>query len=159
MPARFQEVAPGIFADVAHNPAKTRALATTMGEALADRHIVLVLGITERKDHRSILRPLASAVDAVVFTKSRYRGVDPGRLCDIWVSLKDGSPPAEVVADPRDALRRARDLAGEEGAVVVTGSTFVVDEALNPEGDILESNATYRPPGEASLDRNPASDA
>ena len=36
--------------------------------------------------------------------------------------------------------------------VVVTGSTFVVDEALNPEAGLLESNALYVPPGEARGD-------
>ncbi len=155
MPARFQEVVPGVFADVAHNPAKTRALASTIGEALPGRRTVLVMGITEKKDHRNILRPLAGVVDAVVFTKSRYRGVDPQRLRRIWDTLGAGSSPSDVVMDPREALERGRMLAGDGGAVVVTGSTFVVDEALNPERDILESNATYVPPGEAAMDRDP----
>ena len=153
MPARFAEVVPGVFADVAHNPAKMRALASTIVEELSGRMTVLVLGITEKKDHRSILRPLVAAVDGVVFTRSRYRGVDPGHLLGIWISLDGDARSAEVVQGPMEALDRARALAGEGGAVVVTGSTFVVDEALNQEREILEANATYRPPGEVTRDR------
>jgi folylpolyglutamate synthase/dihydropteroate synthase len=156
MPARFEEMRPGTFADVAHNPAKMRALAQTMDEVLGDRCKVLVVGITEKKDHASILRPLAGVADGVVFTRSRYRGVDPGRLLELWARLEGATPLADVVESPRMALGRARELAGEGGAVVVTGSTFVVDEALNPDAAVLEANATYVPPGEVYEGRDPA---
>jgi dihydrofolate synthase/folylpolyglutamate synthase len=148
MPARFQEFRPGLFADVAHNPAKTRALASTMMEVLEGRRTVLVVGLTDKKDAPSVLAPLAGAVDAIVFTRSRYRGADPQGLLDAWLDLEDAGT-GEVVDAPREAMARALELAGPEGAVVVTGSTFVVDEALNPDADILEANALYLPPGEA----------
>jgi dihydrofolate synthase/folylpolyglutamate synthase len=148
MPARFQEYRPGVFADVAHNPAKTRALASTMDEELGDRRRVVVLGLTDKKDAPEVLAPLVGVADALVFTRSRYRGADPAGLQAAW-ELMDTPTPVEVVDSPRDALARAIDWAGEGGAVVVTGSTFVVDEALNPEADLLEANALYTPPGEA----------
>jgi dihydrofolate synthase/folylpolyglutamate synthase len=148
MPARFQEFRPGVFADVAHNPAKVAALAATMDEELGARRRVVVLGLTDKKDGPSVLAPLVGVVDALVFTRSRYRGADPGSLLEAWKGL--GAPsPAEVVVTPRDALERAIEWAGEGGTVVVTGSTFVVDEALNPEAELLEANALYVPPGEA----------
>lgn len=147
MPARFQEVRPGLFADVAHNPAKTRALAATMGEELEGRRIVLVMGLTDKKDAPSVLAPLAGVVDDVVFTRSRYRGTGPEGLLEAWKGI-EGTGPAEVVDAPEAALARAVELAGRGGVVVVTGSTFVVDEALNPEAEVLEANALYVPPGE-----------
>ncbi len=92
-------------------------------------------------------RALVPVADAIVFTRSRYRGADPRKLRRIWTSL-DGDPKeAVVVMRPRDALARARELAGADGAVVVTGSTFVVDEALNPDDWLMEANAEYVPPG------------
>jgi dihydrofolate synthase/folylpolyglutamate synthase len=148
MPARFQEFRPGIIADVAHNPAKMTALATTMDEELGDRRRVVVLGLTDKKDAPGVLAPLVGVADALVFTRSRYRGADPSGLLNEWEQM-DTPSQAEVVDSPRDALERAIEWAGEGGAVVVTGSTFVVDEALNPEAELLEANATYVPPGEA----------
>jgi dihydrofolate synthase/folylpolyglutamate synthase len=156
MPARFQEVRPGVFADVAHNPAKMRALASTIDEVLAGRSTVLVVGITEKKDHPSILRPLTKVADGIVFTRSRYRGIDPSTLLMIWRELKDATSVAKVVDGPREAVETALRMTGEEGAVVVTGSTFVVDEALNPDRAVLEANATYVAPGEAYEGRNRA---
>jgi dihydrofolate synthase/folylpolyglutamate synthase len=161
MPARFQEAMPGVFADVAHNPAKVSALAGTIREELAGRRTILVIGIVGNKDHPPILQPLVGVADGVVFTRSRYRGGDPDRLLAVWRGL-DGvteEAPAEVVDSPREALERAQSLAGEGGAVVVTGSTFVVDEALNPEAAVLEANALYLPPGEVHTDPNGARDA
>jgi len=149
MPARFQEVRPGLYADVAHNPAKTEALAATISEELAGRRMVLVVGMTDRKEASETLAPLVEVADVAIFTRSRYRGTDPSNLLAAWEGLGDGETPAEIVDSPRKALETAIELAGEGGAVVVTGSTFVVDEALNPEAELLEANALYVPPGEA----------
>jgi folylpolyglutamate synthase/dihydropteroate synthase len=109
---------------------------------------VVVLGLTDKKDAPGVLAPLVGVADALVFTRSRYRGADPSGLLNEWEQM-DTPSHAEVVDSPRDALERAIEWAGEGGAVVVTGSTFVVDEALNPEAELLEANATYVPPGEA----------
>jgi dihydrofolate synthase/folylpolyglutamate synthase len=147
MPARFQEFRPGVFADVAHNPAKVAALAATMDEELGNKRRVVVLGLTDKKDAPGALAPLVGVADGLVFTRSRYRGADPGGLKEAWEQM-DTPSPAEVVDSPRKALERAIEWAGEEGVVVVTGSTFVVDEALNPEAELLEANALYVPPGE-----------
>jgi dihydrofolate synthase/folylpolyglutamate synthase len=148
MPARFHEFRPGVFADVAHNPAKTAALAATMDEELGTRRRVVVMGLTDKKDASAVLAPLVGVADALVFTRSRYRGADPEGLLEAWSGF-DTPSPAEVVESPREALVRATQWTGEDGAVVVTGSTFVVDEALNPEAELLEANALYVPPGEA----------
>lgn len=147
MPARFQEVRPGLFADVAHNPAKTSALATTITEELPGRRVVLVLGLTDKKDASAVLEPLAEVASEVVFTRSRYRGADPRGLEEAWQGLATKTP-GSIVEGPREAMLHAVGSAGEGGAVVVTGSTFVVDEALNPEAEVLEANALYVPPGE-----------
>jgi dihydrofolate synthase/folylpolyglutamate synthase len=158
MPARFQEVSPGVYADVAHNPAKMEALAATIGEELRGRGVVIVVGIVDKKDHTAVLAPLAGVASGAVFTRSRYRGADPVHLMDIWGEL-GSTGPSEVVDGPREALSRARELAGDDGVVVVTGSTFVIDEAFNPEAQLLEANAQYKPPGEAAEDRKSAPDA
>ncbi len=153
MPGRFDEVGRGVYADIAHNPAKMRALVDIARDALEGRRVVFVLGVSEGKDPRAILNHVASVADRVVLTRARYRGLDPERLLRVWRGLGPGGARlgrVEVVERPRDALARARALAGRGGAVVVTGSTFVVDEALNPDTWLMEANAAYVPPGTAA---------
>jgi dihydrofolate synthase/folylpolyglutamate synthase len=158
MPGRFDEVVPGVIADVAHNPAKTQALARTVGEALVDRRTVLVVGIVDVKDHGSVLGPLLPVADHIVFTRSRHRGADPTGLLHIWTGLGGDPERAEVVEGPKAALTRAQALAGEGGVVLVTGSSFVVDEVLNPDDWMREANAGYVSPGKSyELDRDGSS--
>ena len=147
MPGRFEEVAPRVYADIAHNSAKMRALAETVLEEIAGRRIVLVVGMARRKEHLPMLRPLLPLADSVVFTRARYRGADPRRLRRLWTDLGADPARSHVEPDPRRALARAKRLAGSDGVVVVTGSTFVVDEALNPEVWLMRANAEYMPPG------------
>ncbi len=147
MPGRFDEVAPRVFADIAHNPAKVRAMAETAQEELAGRRAVLVVGMARRKEHEAMLRPLVPLADSIVFTRARYRGADPRRLRRLWVGMGGDPCRASVEPDAHKAFARARRLAGRDGVVVVTGSTFVVDEALNPEAWLMRANAEYMPPG------------
>jgi dihydrofolate synthase/folylpolyglutamate synthase len=151
MPGRFDEVEPGVYADIAHNGAKMRALVNIAREALEGRRVVFVLGISEGKDPRAILNHVASLADGVVLTRARYRGLDPHRLMRVWARLGGEGGRTEVVEGPRSALARARRLAGRRGAVIVTGSTFVVDEALNPDTWLMEANADYVPPGVSTV--------
>ena len=41
--------------------------------------------------------------------------------------------PAEAVADPRSAVARARRLAGPGGAVVATGSIYLIADLLSED--------------------------
>jgi dihydrofolate synthase/folylpolyglutamate synthase len=43
-----------------------------------------------------------------------------------------GGIPGEVVPDPRAAIDRARALAGADGAVLATGSIYLVADLLRP---------------------------
>ena len=57
------------------------------------------------------------------------------RACD-YAARQLGADPAslEVQPDPRRALARARELAGPEGAVLATGSIYLVADLLRPPG-------------------------
>ena len=56
----------------------------------------------------------------------------PATLASLWSQLS--GPPAEIEADPRAAVERARALAGEHGAVVATGSIYLVADLLAEPG-------------------------
>lgn len=119
--------------DGAHNPAGARALAAALPAVLGDRGpVVLVLSVLEDKDAAGMLAALAPVADAVVFTRcSNPRALSPATLAALTEQLPDGPPErCETVADPAAALVRATAIAGPEGAVVATGSIYLVGDLV-----------------------------
>ena len=67
----------------------------------------------------------ARRLHAQLRTRARCR---PARSSALAAQL--GGPPARDVADPRAALERARELAGPDGAVLATGSIYLVADLV-----------------------------
>jgi dihydrofolate synthase/folylpolyglutamate synthase len=90
---------------------------------------VAVMGVLEDKDAAGMLEALLPHVDRVLFTRSRNpRSLPPATLATLAEKL--GDPPAETVTDPRAAVERARTLAGPGGAVLATGSIYLVADLV-----------------------------
>jgi dihydrofolate synthase / folylpolyglutamate synthase len=134
VPGRMQQVGehPLVILDGAHNPAGAAALAEALPELVGPRRLVPVIGVLDDKDAAGMLRALLPLAEAVVFTRSANpRSLSPATLVALAGQL--GGPPAEAVADPRAALDRARELAGPEGAVVATGSIYLIADLVREE--------------------------
>jgi dihydrofolate synthase / folylpolyglutamate synthase len=130
-PGRFQTVVPAplTIVDGAHNASAARALAGTVQECLAGCRVTLVLGMSEDKDSSAFIATMAPIVDRVVVTRARHsRSTDPGLLRE---ACERSGICAEVVPAPGAAVRRAWDGLPSNGAVLVTGSLFLV-------GDVME---------------------
>jgi len=128
VPGRLQRVdaRPLTLYDGAHNPSGMEALAAALP---AERPLIAVISILDDKDAAAMLRAVLPHAAGAVFCRSRNpRALSPATLASLAEQL-DG-PPAEVVAEPHAALARARELAGPEGAVVVTGSIYLVADLL-----------------------------
>jgi len=125
--------------DGAHNPSGTAALVEALGEVLgARRPRVAVLGILEDKDAAGMLNVVLPHVERVVFTRSRNpRSLSPGTLATLAEKL--GLPRSESVGDPRAAVERARQLAGPGGAVVATGSIYLIADLVRERTDARAS--------------------
>jgi dihydrofolate synthase/folylpolyglutamate synthase len=122
---------PLTIADGAHNPAGMAALVASLPElrgAQAGGAVVAVVSILEDKDAAGMLRELLPSCSAVVLTSnSNPRALPPPTLQSLASQVAPEPPPRlEVEADPRAAVRRARELAGRDGAVLVTGSIYLV---------------------------------
>jgi dihydrofolate synthase/folylpolyglutamate synthase len=125
--------------DGAHNPAGARVLARSLDEVLGTRRPrVGVVGVLEDKDAAGMLAELLPAVDRVVFTRSQNpRSLSPATLASLAEKL-DG-PPAEIVPDPHYAVARARTLAGPDGAVLATGSIYLIADLVREHADARAS--------------------
>jgi len=127
---RFQVVRrqPLVVLDAAHNGDSARALRRTFERVGPPSPTVLVLGVLADKNLRDIaeqLCPLASQV--VLCSPDSPRALPVGvmqkRLADIF-------PQAVAAGSLAEGIEKALELAGREGAVLVTGSVYLVGEAL-----------------------------
>ena len=138
VPGRCQAIDrdPLTVVDGAHNPAGARALAASLPELSGSApRTIAVLSVLEDKDAAGILRELLPSCAAVVLTRSlNPRALPPATLQSLATQV--GADPAslEVEPEPRRALARARELAGPEGAVLATGSIYLVADLLRPPG-------------------------
>ena len=133
VPGRMQVVQerPLTIYDGAHNPSGMHALVQAL--ELGGRKLYAVVSILDDKDAAGMLRPLLSKTAGAVFTSSRNpRALPPATLASLAAQL--GGPESEIVPDPRAAVARAQDLAGPDGAVVATGSIYLVADLLGEPG-------------------------
>ena len=131
VPGRLQVVDddPLTILDGAHNPSGMAALADALPDLVGERPLVAVVSVLDDKDAAGMLRALIGKCRAMICTASRNpRALPPATLASLAEQL--GGPPTEVVRDPHAAVRRARDLAGAGGAVLATGSIYLVADLV-----------------------------
>jgi dihydrofolate synthase/folylpolyglutamate synthase len=136
-PLRFEilDGHPSIVLDAAHNPDSMRAVAGVLdGPEWQGRRRVLVFAASADKDAASMLNIIVPHFNDVVLTRfvGNPRSVPPEQL-QLYV---DGLN-AELLQmtqfyqanDPPAAIAKARELAGPDGLICVTGSLFLAAEA------------------------------
>jgi dihydrofolate synthase / folylpolyglutamate synthase len=119
LPGRFERRGTEIR-DGAHTP---EAVAWLL-ERLPSDDYVLCVSILEDKDVAGVLERLAEAGSTLVATKSSHpRALEADELAAL---ARPYYEHVESVHDPRAALERARELATPDGAVLVTGSLYLL---------------------------------
>jgi dihydrofolate synthase/folylpolyglutamate synthase len=132
---------PAMLLDAAHNPEGMDTLIDHL-EANPLPRPVLLFGATSGKPLQRLLEPLgAFAREAVVTCPPVRRGVDPAEVEAVALPYFDR---VEVLEKTDVALARAQELARPDGAVLVTGSLYLVGEVLG----LLEGR---RRPGPVSM--------
>ena len=137
MPGRFQIIpaeggAPEYVLDVAHNPAGAWALRSTLSACYEDRPLIFVFGAMRDKaigQMAEILFPLALRVIATRADNPRSATPD-----EIREAAAHTATDIKDAVDVVSALDRARSLAGPQPVVVVTGSIYIVGEAMRALG-------------------------
>jgi dihydrofolate synthase/folylpolyglutamate synthase len=132
-PGRFEVLPaeagmPEIVLDVAHNPAGAWALRAALSAFYEDRPLTFVFGAMRDKAIQEIADILFPLAEKVVATQADHpRAASPPEI-----ALMAERSQTEVIEEPNvsAALDRALRLAGDRGVVVITGSIYIVGEAL-----------------------------
>ena len=120
---------PTVIVDGAHNPHGASALARSLTQFFSFDPLIAVLGVLHEKDVTGIVEHLDHVVDRFVVTQSRSdRAFSASDLAELVARV---AGPDRVVLAPgvAEAIAIARELAGSDGGVIVTGSITLVAEA------------------------------
>lgn len=136
-PGRFQVVpaahgAPEIVLDVAHNPAGAWALRSTLSAAYEGRPVTMVFGVMRDKAVSEVAEILFPIAELVVLTQAN--NPRSATTAEIRQSAARVEVDLREASDVNAALAEARRIAGPEGLVVVTGSIYIVGEAMRVLG-------------------------
>ena len=136
-PGRFQVLPAGsdrpecVF-DVAHNPAGAWALRSTLSSFYDDRPITMVFGVLRDKAMSEMAAILFPTAERVITTHANNpRSASPAEIRHAAARVAAEVSEAESVAE---ALEQATKAAGPNGLVVVTGSIYIVGEAMRTLG-------------------------
>jgi dihydrofolate synthase / folylpolyglutamate synthase len=140
VPGRLERVgeAPLEIWDGAHNLSGVGYLLTRVSRA----DWVLVVSILEDKDAAGMLAALSALGSRLVATASSSPRALPA---DALAALAQPFfPRVEVAVDPVKALARGRELAGENGALLVTGSLYLLAELASVRPSCLPWQASAK---------------
>jgi dihydrofolate synthase/folylpolyglutamate synthase len=116
---------PPLLIDGAHNPAGMAAMVASARELIGGRRCVAIFAAMRNKDVESMAAGLSNLTREIVVTAPAVeRTTPPADLAGLF------HPRAEVAADVKTALDRARRLAGRDAVVVVCGSLYLAGEVL-----------------------------
>ena len=129
-PGRLQLIAtrPRVVLDGGHNPAAMRKSGVSLRRLIGSEKLVTVFAMLSEREPADLLAALRTLrPDAAVFTVPTSAGGHAVSAEKLAAMFGDS---AEAVVPPRAALARARELAGEDGNVLICGSLYLVGEIL-----------------------------
>jgi dihydrofolate synthase/folylpolyglutamate synthase len=133
-PGRFQIVRrrPTVVLDGAHNEPAAEVLAETLTSLYWSRRIILVLGIHKDKDAEAVAARLCPLADRVIATAdANPRAMAASDLHDLVFSR---SKHVAALTPVSLAVREAIDGAHGDDVIIITGSLYVVGEAMRALG-------------------------
>lgn len=140
LPARFWNVTPNIIADVSHNPDKIKRLADQLKHSYPGKRFRFIFGLTRSRDVREVFSPLLELAEHIVVTSASYAGQDPQEM---GAALEKIYKNIEIIEKPEKALETEKKRLKDDQILVLTGSAYMIDQALNPNPYIRHLNATF----------------
>jgi dihydrofolate synthase/folylpolyglutamate synthase len=130
-PGRFQilQQHPTVLVDGAHNVASMRGLVSNIKAYFAHKRIFLVFGTSCDKDIPGIINELVPLSPQVIATRTAHSRAAP--LSTLAAEFSKRGIEPEIRETVSEAISRALSLADRTDIICVTGSLFVVAEALD----------------------------
>lgn len=120
--------------DAAHNEQAATALVKALPEVAGARPVTLLVAmLAEKKTEATLERLLTALPDdgVIVCTQcANPRALPAAELARHARSLAGAGVRVETVVEPLSALGRAREIAGRDGALVVTGSNYLLADLM-----------------------------
>jgi dihydrofolate synthase/folylpolyglutamate synthase len=131
-PGRIEVMSRGplVVIDGAHNAQGMLGLAEALAVEFPDVPWVLVFGARGDRDLAALFEPLRGLVGEVIVTAATDdQAIAPADAAAVAIDVFGTEVPVESVVPVAQAVTEALDRVGEEGAVVIAGSLYVVGEA------------------------------
>ena len=136
---KFEE---GVYADIAHNAEKIEALTGEIRKEFGDAGKILVVGISGQRVPGKVFAALASVAHTIIVTSASYKGQEPARVRE-EIQAVVGETPVLLAIEPRQALRTARAIQRPGDVIILTGSTYMIEQALNPDPYLRHLSAHF----------------
>ncbi|MCP5047379.1 MAG: hypothetical protein GY940_09430 [bacterium] len=140
LPARFWMVEPNVVADVSHNTDKIRKLVEQLKHRFPSRRFRFLIGLTRSRDGREVFAPILELAEHIVVTSASYAGQEPDELAAL---LRHDFDKVQVIHDPKVAFETEKAQLKGDQILVLTGSAYMIDQALNPNSYIKHLNASF----------------
>jgi len=119
---------PWIIVDIAHNDCSTAVLRDYLNKFHRDKRKILIIGVTRGKDIKKIFENLLPLFETVIVTKSSNpRAVDEHEL---YKTARIYKKNVEAKENVKEALFKALETLSRDHLLCITGSTYVVGDAL-----------------------------
>ena len=125
-PGRFDIVCrkPLFIIDGGHNPQCIEALVKNIRDYLAGKKVIALTGVLADKDYADMYKPVMPLVDRFVcITPPNPRKLEAAQLAQY---LQQAGAQAQASESILDGVKKAMDLAGEDGVVLCFGSLYSI---------------------------------
>jgi dihydrofolate synthase/folylpolyglutamate synthase len=114
---------PLVIIDGAHNPDSFRNLTKTIKDYLPERKVIFVLGVSEDKNIRTMIRIIKPVIDTLIITKSTHpRAMEPEKIRELAEII---GIPSMCVEKVEDARKKAESFSNENSVIIAAGSIFI----------------------------------
>jgi dihydrofolate synthase/folylpolyglutamate synthase len=131
LPGRMQMISesPRILVDAAHNAASVDALMRAIGQHIPYDSMIVIFGCQKDKDIPGMLRRLQLGADKMIFVETGSpRSADPTELAAQYV--ESSGKMAQVARSLEDAMSIAESAVTREDVICITGSFYLIAEAM-----------------------------
>ena len=121
---------PRILVDAAHNAASVNALIRAIGQNISYDSMVVIFACHKDKDISGMIRQVQLGADKIIFTSTgTTRSADPAELAAEY--MEHSGKMAQVASSLEEALRIALGAVTREDLICITGSFYLVAEAIS----------------------------